>query len=142
MGVITDSRFAFFGERVGVRGPNPGRTRFRSAKQPWCSARIPPSRQLFVERNSFRYSGTVNGNGARETGTTGSEKSIGLVFFASGFVMLGSSKLAFRRSGGQIQGFLEVIPMPQDHSSRTRVTLLGRLRPDPKEEMIGGRSAG
>jgi len=35
-----------------------------------------------------------------------------------------------------------VIPMPQDHSSRTRVTLLGRLRPDPKEEMIGGRSAG
>jgi len=61
-------------------------------------------------------------------------KSMELVFFAFGFVMLGSYKLAFRRGQGKMHGFLEMIPMPQDHSSRISVTLLGRLRRDPNDQ--------
>jgi hypothetical protein len=60
-------------------------------------------------------------------------KSMELVFFAFGFVMLSSHKLASRRGRAKIQGFLEMIPKPQDHSSRPSVTLLGRLRRDPND---------
>jgi RNA polymerase sigma factor (sigma-70 family) len=48
--------------------------------------------------------------------------------------MLMPNKLAFGRGRAETQGFLEMIPMPRDHSSRTSVTLLGRLRRDPNDQ--------
>jgi RNA polymerase sigma factor (sigma-70 family) len=48
--------------------------------------------------------------------------------------MLEAYKLAIRRSRGEIQGFWEMIPMPQHNASQTSVTLLGRLRRVPNDQ--------
>jgi RNA polymerase sigma factor (sigma-70 family) len=55
-------------------------------------------------------------------------------FFCFWFCYAWAAQACMPTRRGEMQGFLNVIPMPQDHSSRTSVTLLGRLRQDPKDQ--------